>query len=256
VKEEKRMRRRIAALAAGFTVILTLVSGAAVAAAGAQNASQTSAADDGAYWGAVYGLAQTFTPTVTGNLDQVSIDIAIDIPPLADVVPAALPQVRVAIFVTSGGLPTGSALTEETFTATTGAATWHDVPLSVPVAVTKNVVYALLISGTAGVFIDWPGVCGSNPYAGGQALIVDTRTANPWMDLPSWAAANQGSSAVCQNDFAFKTFITGGATPPPTSASGRPAAPADGQSAALLLLVGLAAAGAFVAARRAAPIKP
>ena len=245
------MRRRIAALAAGFAVILTLVAGGPVAAARTPDQAQDAATTGGAFWGNVFALAQTFTPNTTGKLDTVELRLQVQIP-AADVRPAVPDNLTVAIFATTAGLPSGSAL------ATGGREIpniedWYDFAFTPPPDVVKGTVYAIVASPVAGAFIDWPGVCGSDPYTRGEALIKDSRSNAGWMTLPAWALANQGSPAVCQEDFAFRSYVTApGSTAPPTSTSGSQTEKSSGSSI-VLLFAGFAAAAAFVTARRMRP---
>lgn len=245
------MRRRIAALAAGFAVILTLVAGGPVAAARTPDQAQDVATTGGVFWGNVYALAQTFTPDTTGKLDAVSLRLQVDIP-AANARPAVAGNLTVAIFATAAGLPSGSAL------ATGGRdipniQDWYDFVFTTPADVVKGTVYAIVASPVAGAFIDWPGVCGSDPYARGEAFINDSRSNAGWLTLPAWALVNQGSPAVCQEDFAFRSYVTApGSTAPPTATSGS-RTEKNGGSSVVLLFAGFAAAAAFVTARRMRP---
>jgi len=222
-----------------------------VAAARIPDQSQDLATTGGAYWGNVFDLAQTFTANTTGKLDTVSLYLQVNIP-AADVRPAVPDNLSIAIFATTAGLPSGSALaTGGGDIPDTGA--WYNFTFTTQADVVKGTVYAIVAESAAGAFISWPGVCGSDAYSRGEALINDSRSNAGWMTLPAWALANQGSPAVCQEDFAFRTFVTAaGSSPPPTGTSGSQTEK-GGRSSIVLLFAGFAAAAAFVTARRMRP---
>jgi hypothetical protein len=219
---------------------------------------------DGQQWGSAYILAQTFTAGLTGSLDAATVSLAAveEINKAGVVQPQAIGDLEVAIYATSVGLPTGVSLAHEDFTGVTGATTLV-AEFSTPTQVTAGTQYALVLQPGTGGLVNWLGVCDSNPYAGGQALVFDVNNNPSWLTLPDWAVA--ADSSACINDFEFSTYVTVpqataqptvavtpqptvAVTPPPTGTGTLPGSRTD--SAPLLVAVGLALAAAFVTIRR------
>jgi hypothetical protein len=249
------MRRRIAAVAFGLLVSLTLAASAVMAAPITQDQAQTSTTDGGAWFNNADLQAQTFKASMSGTLAAVSLYIGVDDTSPALVKPALAPDLGVQIFATTGGKPSGAALATQAV-GITNIVDWNEVAFDTPPAVVANTTYAIVLTpGTVSNHLTWSGVCASDTYTRGQALMFHVGGQEGWITPAAWATTYQGSSAVCQKDFAFKTFLLGSITPPPTSTGSTAPAPADGNTAPLLLLAGLAAAGAFVTARRVATIK-
>jgi hypothetical protein len=199
--------------------------------------------------------AQTFTAGMTGTLNGVSIQTQVG-DTAAVAVPAAAGDYSVEIWATSGGVPSGaSALASNTVVGDTGGLVI--VAFSSPPSVVAGTQYAIRLVVDAGGEINWLGVCQSNLYAGGQALVYDVSGAATWQTIADWATANDAKA--CALDFAFATYVTAAqATPqptapvtPPPTATTADTAPENGSSAPVLLLfAGLASAAAFVTIRR------
>jgi hypothetical protein len=249
------MRRRFAMAASGVLAILALTGGSALAAVDPatldQGQSDTSA--NGAYWGTAYTLAQTFTPAVSGTLTAVSLNVGVNTPDAVNVVPAVAGDVTVGIYATSADVPTGSALATGAIAAGEIPA-WYDLELASPPTVAAGTVYAIVAKVGVGDFINWTGHCDGDVYTRGEALILDEST---WQTIPAWAVANDASSNACEEDFAFRTYVTApqataqptvAVTPPPTGTGTLPESRTD--SAPLLVAAGLALATAFVTIRR------
>jgi hypothetical protein len=105
--------------------------------------------------------------------------------------------------------------------------------------------------------IGWLGQCGTDSYAGGQALVYDVLNLPAWRTISAWALL--ADSSDCILDYAFGTYVspaltspTPSPTLPPTATSGdSPTDPTDPTDPTVLLLVaGLAAAAVLVSLRR------
>jgi hypothetical protein len=252
IEESRRSNsvRRIVGLAATIAAILTLAFSGPVAAVRTPNQHQDLFPTGGAYWGSVYQLAQTFQPSATGNVDLASAHLQVHTNANVNVKPAVPPTLTVGIYATTSGLPSGPAL------ATSGGAIpdtadWYDFTFSPVAPVVKDTTYALVVQPEANSFVNWSGVCTSDEYDRGQALVNN----DGWETLPAFLAGNEGANpAACQLDFAFRIFLTGGTSAPPTATAPAPSGE-SGSPSSLLLFIGCAAAAAFVAARRMAPVR-
>jgi hypothetical protein len=205
---------------------------------------QDDASGESANWGEYFRLAQTFTAGMTGTLNTASVNVANE--PIGPTVaqPAAAGDVSVEIWATSGGLPSGSApLAAVTLPA--GQSGWVDILFSAPASVAAGTQYAIVLDPDAGpIALEWFGNCGSDSYSGGQALAYDGTQPSPaWVPVRDWLGSH------CEYDFAFRTYGTVNATPPPSSTA--PGLAGDGPDAVLpLLFATLAMAAALVAVRR------
>jgi hypothetical protein len=246
--------RRFGASFAALVAILALTAGSALATAipGTLDQQQTNA-PDGGYLGSNYHQAQTFTAGITGMLDAVTVQIGTNTPGV--VVPAAAGDFTVAIWATSGGVPSGaSALATKTITGNaTGSVA---VVLSSPISVVAGTKYAIVLVADPARGISWLGKCGTDSYSGGQALIFDVLNFPAWRTVPAWALLADSSNCVL--DYAFATYVSPSLvslppslapTLPPTATSGD--SPRNSSDPTVLLVIaGLAAAAVLVTLRR------
>jgi hypothetical protein len=269
--------KRWLALAAAAVAVLSVGSASALAVAvpGTLDQHQDTATDANATWVNNGELGQIFTAGSTGDLVAFGV--------YAGAVPVEVPNVKAALptqatvhnaayviasiasgdpstFLYSGfgaNAPGGVDWTEIDLPSTPG---WVYFILPVSIPVTSGTQYAILLDAdlNPATALTWAGVCASDPYAGGKAVIQDWTNypAQPvsWQTVTSWGSSHE-TAAACQQDFAFRTYIATGATPPPTGTLA-PAKPA-GQSPVptLLVFASVAAAGAFVAMRKLSPIR-
>ncbi|HEX7491699.1 MAG TPA: hypothetical protein VF337_08370 [Candidatus Limnocylindrales bacterium] len=280
--------KRFLALGAALAAVLSIGAGSAFAIPqppGTLDQQQTIVTDQTDSFGTSYTLAQTFTAGQTGTLDAIAIYVGavqatINLQPAVDPTPEL--YARVGVAGASGGVPAPGYLMNPTSTTFPGEPGWVYFTLPSPAPITAGTQYSILanVSGLWSLF--WAGDCATDNYSGGQALIFDTTKKSPaWQSMSSWGT-NADSIGSCQQDFAFKTYVTPavvatptppvatptpfesfegatatpGATPPPTSTPG----PSDAGStpALLLLLLGLSslmAAAAFVTVRRMGSIR-
>jgi hypothetical protein len=246
------VRKRMSIAAASAAVALALAVASPVAAAGAldqhQDGHENMVQIPG---GAPVAGAQTFTAGITGNLDQVAlyVDIGLSQP---NVVPAGrlrgMPQapgdnMSVAIFPTSGGVPSisGEPLGTGTAQAPANDPAWLNITITPPVPVVSGHVYAVLAMATPfGSALGWTGSCDSDPYPNGAPFLVQPGLVTP---------LSSGAIETCIQDLAFRTYVTRGATPPPTgTAESKTPAPT---SHLPLIFAAFAVGAAFVTARKA-----
>jgi hypothetical protein len=236
--------KRVGASLAAFVSILALTAGSvfAVTIPGTLDQQQTNA-PDGGYLGSDYYRAQTFTAGLTGTLDAVTLETGTNSPGV--VAPAAAGDFTVAIWATSGGLPTGSALASELVTG--NAAGSVAVIFGSPTSVVAGTKYAIVLVPDVARGISWLGTCVES-YAGGQALVYDVLNYPTWRTVPAWAS--DADSTDCFLDFAFATYVTAGSTPPPTATSTAPSKGSSSPAPLLAAAIVVLAAAAFVTRRR------
>src|SRR5262249_54987271 len=136
--------------------------------------------------------AQTFTPGITGGLDQADLDLAkVGTPPAS---------VTVEIRCTSAGIPTTTVLaTGAIATSAIGfSEAFVPVAFATPPLGTAGSQYALVAysPGSFGDAVGWFDRTSGNPYPGGELL----SSADP---LPPGANWNRSFS----QDFGFKTYV-------------------------------------------------
>jgi len=148
--------------------------------------------DTGGNWDyEIYGSewkGQTFTTSSAYTLTSVSLSLA------RSGTPGTL---TVSIFATSGGEPTGSVLTSNTYDGNSlsdSVYTWIDIQLT-PYSLSSGVQYAIVVKATSGDssnFVYWLAESGMPSYAGGSQV---------------WSS-NSGSSWTTQgnNDQYFRTY--------------------------------------------------
>lgn len=211
------MRRFVASFAA-LAAILALTAGSALAVPipGTLDQQQTNA-PDGGYQSSNYYQAQTFTAGITGTLDAVTVQIGFNTPEV--VAPAVAGDFTVAIWATSGGVPSGaSALTSETITG--NAVGTVAVVFSSPISIAAGTQYAIVLVADPARGISWLGQCGTDSYADGQALIYDVLNFPAWRTIPAWALL--ADSDDCILDYAFGTYVSPALTSPTPTPSPTP----------------------------------
>jgi hypothetical protein len=188
---EVYVRRSLAVLALGSAIVLALP--AAAAAAGTLDQSNVNI-------GASYAFSdtggfrqgQTFTAGLGGLLDQVDVNIGSNGNGTAG-------SAVLAIYATSAGLPTGSALTSQVITGVGSGASWIQVPLTTSVASVVGTVYAIVLTSPDGLEWSWGANLG-DVYAGGTSI-----TDSPFCGC-GWA--------VSGGDKGFKTYVSSTAAAP------------------------------------------
>lgn len=221
------MRRSITTLAA-TSLAIALVPGVALATpvidqqnVGTANAYVTSIA--GNYSG------QTFTAGLTGPLTQIDVYGYLVLSP---------GPLTVAVYATSGGLPTGAAIATQTIPQA-GLPTsdqWFSVVFANPATLEAGGRYALAFetpSATGGASLQI-GVVVPQTYAGG--VLLDNG--------PSWAPNTASADAL------FRTYVdvasgSGESPPPVLQQFGRPASGTCDEAAPISLNWGGAAAGGW-----------
>lgn len=253
------MRRRIITIAASVLGVMALTAGTTLALnAGTLDQKQELIAGGSSNWLGSMTLAQTFTPSITGPLNEVDLYITVVTVPNVqlDVAPAAPGSLSVQIVTTDPGdhFPTATVV-ESASISPSGDAAWIPVSFSSPQSVTAGVVYGIVLTPTSGFNLGWLGTCSADAYDRGEALVMDVGFG--WRTMPNWASAHEAPGAVyCQRDFAFREYVTVAASTPPPTTTAPPtstAAPTteSGQGPSPLLLGGLSA-GVLAAAAAAA----
>jgi hemolysin type calcium-binding protein len=193
-------------LAAVIAAGLALVS-PTVAAAGTLDQSQTNF-DSSLSIGGQRVAAQTFTAGLSGNLDQVDLDLRFASPPIGESCSGGS-GVTVEVRTVSGGVPSSTILASASVPASSipaGTFNFVSFALPFPPAVTAGTQHALVVSAPdascTGVLFpyNWGGASG-NPYGGGA-----------WLWKPDGASAWMG---LGNDDGGFKTFV---AMPQPPTA--------------------------------------
>lgn len=186
------MKFRIPAVAAAVACMLALTSGPALAAT-TLDQSQTDVSGYADAW-TVSGmrLGQTFKAGITGPIARVDVDATSPGSVDFEVVGATI-------------------LDEQTVTLKSSG--WTQITLTTPANVSKTALYYIILVPSDGQ-ITWQGSC-SNVYSGGTAYILD----KTWSTIPAWNAAHgKVFAGFCEQDFAFKTYVTTAAAPTPTKA--------------------------------------
>jgi hypothetical protein len=138
-------------------------------------------------------VAQTFTPGMTGRLDQVDLDLTF-------IAGQPTQPLIVEIRNVAGGTPGNNVLASSSVpTPAPGPVTFVPVTFAAPASVTAGVQYAIVTSSATPDTNRWGwwGVINSSPYSGGEYFNATssppTTTWNPW---PGMGA-----------DQAFKTYV-------------------------------------------------
>src|SRR5664280_3919066 len=211
--------RRIGAVLAGVSMVLALTASTTLALTppGTLDQHQEIITGNLATWSDAamgglggWALGQTFTPSVTGTLDAVGVYVSATTPPTGPAVqvhPAVVGNAKIQVWSTDlSGLPVGPLLATEspTLSASPG---WEYFVLPSPSNIVTGTRYAIVMFTNDPYILNWAGDC-SNSYPGGQALVFS---------VPNWFPIT-GGPAYCQQDFAFRTYVTAAPaeTPPPT----------------------------------------
>ena len=115
---------------------------------------------------------QTFTPSVTGKLDKVDLNM------FCSGCTGTTPNLTLSLRATSGGLPTGADLASGTITGfSSGAAVFYTATFGTPPTVTAGTQYALAVRptanpspGTYALTRSGTATAGSDVYAGGTRV--------------------------------------------------------------------------------------
>jgi hypothetical protein len=251
--------RRIGAVLPALAAIFALTTSSALAVPpGTLDQHQDVTTGGGTFgWSNTYALAQTFTTAYTGYLQGVSIYIGETTPP--NVVPAVVGPNGVdndiRIGATTAGIPGGLTVAHNAAFSIPSSPGWVDWVLSTPLLMATGSTVAIIVQTTGAQFNYWQGDCTADAYSGGAAFVFDPAVGH-WESPTTWGTANSHVDA-CQQDFAFRTYMVAApdATAPPTApptSTATVAKSADNGGLGLLLFfaAGLAAAAAFVTARR------
>lgn len=235
------MRRRVLVLTATVASLLALTCGSVMATLlpGNLDQKQETVSQDGGNQpmvgpGQTYGReAQTFTAGVSGSLVRVAVDVSPSVVVTQSVAqPKVAGSIQVAIYSTNAGGNPDASLASVTATLNEG---WNNIIFGTPTNVTKLTKYAIVVTPQAGFDNQWYGDCSgeTDNYAGGQAMIDNNG---------DWVAVS--SVTGCVRDFAFRTYVAGKGTPPPTNTGGSGESRDSGSP--MLLFAGIAAGAAFL----------
>jgi hypothetical protein len=240
------MKLRLPLIAVAVAGILAMSAGSVLATIpGTPDAAQT--AHDTNLAAPAEIQVQTFVAKNSGSLGTVLVytHTLVPTPPPGvvgpNVVPNVTTNVTVAIFPTSGGFPTGSAMATQVVTPVDGG--WTTVTFASPANVVATTKYALELAQGATDTTMWDFACADN-YGPGTPYILDG----------TWKTIFQFSAINCLADFAFQTFVVTPPPPvttaPPTSTSSGPTGDTPGNPSSLLIFAGLASAAVFVSISR------
>jgi hypothetical protein len=203
----KRMNARVGSGRVSRTFVLASVTSAALllwiaasASAGTLDQQQnTFNADTGVF--TTQSETQTFTDGITGNLDQVDLNLL--------KVGTAPATVNVEIRTTSAGKPTATVLASGTIATSALGRNGAFVPVlfATPAPVTAGTQYALVVysAGMAGNAVGWSIQGSGDPYSGGETFV----SGDPLPPGANW-------NGFPFEDFAFKTFVVPAPPAPPT----------------------------------------
>ena len=145
-------------------------------------------------------MAQTFTAGRTGQMDKVGLFEGAS--GLTSTTPNG-PSFKLQIWTVDPSQPTLTAkgpIASYQFQSYTGTPDWHFWTLSPSVPVTQGTQYAIVVLAVRSFTVKWSYIT-AEPYAGGaQWTCCDFQ--GKWM------------RGVTDTNFAFQTFVTGGAPPP------------------------------------------
>ncbi|HEV2217099.1 MAG TPA: PKD domain-containing protein [Candidatus Dormibacteraeota bacterium] len=130
-------------------------------------------------------MAQTFTPAISGQLDRLTLRIAMSFGSIS---------MNVAILSTSGGKPYGSPLGSTSFTGSVNPAAWHDFIFSPTVAVSSGTMYAIVVTPKG--YLTWYDNFSVDTYTRGQMWLS---SGGGWIYQTSFG-----------RDFAFDEWVISG----------------------------------------------
>src|SRR6266481_5954694 len=148
---------------------------------------------------------QTFTPSVTGQMTRVDINL------FCSGCTGTIPNLTLSLRATSGGLPTGADLASATVTGfNSGAAVFYTATFGTPPTLTAGTQYALVIRptanpspGTYALTRSGTSTLGSNVYVGGTR--VSGATSGTVWSIPTTGGVT--------TDAGFKIFMQTGFVP-------------------------------------------
>lgn len=146
---------------------------------------------------------QTFTPSVTGSLNKVDINL------FCSGCTGTLPNLTVSLRATSGGLPTGADIASATITGfSSGASNFYTATFSTPPTVNAGTLYALVIRPVTNPS---PGTyaltrSATDVYAGGQRVAGAT-SGTAW-SVPLTSGASTDAGFVTYIDAGYQTAGT------------------------------------------------
>jgi uncharacterized repeat protein (TIGR01451 family) len=164
---------------------------------------------------------QSFTPSVTGQLTRVDINL------FCSGCTGTTPNLTLSLRATSGGLPTGADLASATITGfNNGAAVFYAATFATPPTLTAGTQYALVIRpttnpspGTYALTRSGTSTAGADVYAGGTRLAGATSGTVWSIPLTGGVSTDAGFKIYIQTGFsASGDFISGvkDSNPPPT----------------------------------------
>ena len=145
-------------------------------------------------------MAQTFTAGRTGDMDRVGLFEG------ASGLPSSTPtgpSFKLQIWTVDPSQPTLTAkgtVTSYQFQSYTGTADWHFWTLSPSVAVTQGTQYAIVVLAVRSFTVKWSYITAEQYAGGAQWTCCDLQ--GKWM------------RGITNTNFAFQTFVTGGAPAP------------------------------------------
>jgi hypothetical protein len=137
-------------------------------------------------------VAQTFAPSVTGQLTRADVDL------LCSGCTGTTPDITVSVRAVSAGLPTGADLATATITGfSSSTPTFYTANFATPATLTAGAIYAIVIRAD------------SDPDAGTYGYVFSGGSTYP--SGRRVTSINSGSTWTGQtNDIGFKTYMLGG----------------------------------------------
>jgi hypothetical protein len=165
---------------------------------------------------------QTFTPSVTGQMTQVDINL------FCSGCTGTTPNLTLSLRATSGGLPTGADLASAAITGFgNGAAVFYTVIFNTPATLTAGTQYALVIRptanpspGTYALTRSGTATAGADVYPGGTRVVGSTSGTVWSIPLTGGVSTDAGFKIYMDTGFATSgTFVSSlkDANPPPNS---------------------------------------
>ncbi|HEV8579624.1 MAG TPA: carboxypeptidase regulatory-like domain-containing protein [Thermoanaerobaculia bacterium] len=153
---------------------------------------------------------QTFTPTITGPVTQVDINL------FCSGCTGTTPNLTLSLRATSGGLPTGADLASATITGfNNGAAVFYTATFGSPIVLTAGTQYAIVIRptanpspGTYALTRSGTATLGANVYAGGTR--VSGATSGTVWSIPTTGGVttDAGFKVYVRTGFASGNFVS------------------------------------------------
>jgi len=172
---------------------------------------------------------QTFTPSVTGTLTQIDVNL------FCSGCTGTIPNLTLSVRATAGGLPTGADLASATINGfNSGSSAYYTAAFAVPLSVTAGTQYALVVRptanpspGTYALTRSGTSTVGSDVYGGGTRVAGAT-SGTVW-SIPLTGGVN--------TDAGFKVYIsTGYAAAGSLTSAPKDSNPGAGQTPAWLTI--------------------